>query len=153
MNILTWSLRNEAAMTKFPCEADLLNADLFPASGGPPHALFDAWREADPVHWNPPVEAYNQGRSHGLVHKGFWVLTRYQDVFDASRDQSRFTSHDEGFLIWDLDYAALLREILEQIPDIRISGEVKRLRSIWFDAIVQLPVTYTDSDATQQLSG
>ena len=38
------SLRNEATMTNFPCdaEANLLNADLFPASGGPPHELFDA---------------------------------------------------------------------------------------------------------------
>jgi cholest-4-en-3-one 26-monooxygenase len=35
--------------------------------------------------------------------KGFWVLTRYQDVFDVSRDQERFSSHDEGFVIWDLE--------------------------------------------------
>jgi cholest-4-en-3-one 26-monooxygenase len=99
-------------MTNFPCdaEANLLNADLFPASGGPPHELFDAWREADPVPWNPPVAAYSQGRSHRLVHKGFWVLTRYQDVFEVSRDPSRFTSHDEGFLIWDLDDAELARQ-------------------------------------------
>lgn len=109
---MPWSPRNEATMTNFPCdaEANLLDADLFPASGGPPHELFDVWREADPVHWNPPVEAYNQGRSHSLVHRGFWVLTRYQDVFEVSRDQSRFTSHDEGFLIWDLDDPELARQ-------------------------------------------
>lgn len=31
------------------------------------------------------------------------MLTRYQDVFDVSRDQERFSSYDEGFVIWDLE--------------------------------------------------
>ena len=65
------SLHNEATMTQISCdaEANLLDADLFPVSGGPPHELFD-----------------------------------------ASRDQARFTSHDEGFLIWDLDDVELVRQ-------------------------------------------
>ena len=41
--------------------------------------------------------------------KGFWVLTRYQDVFDVSRDQERFSSFDEGFVIWDLERDELAR--------------------------------------------
>ena len=39
--------------------------------------------------------------------KGFWVLTRYQDVFDVSRDTDRFSSFDEGFVIWDLEEGEL----------------------------------------------
>jgi cytochrome P450 len=35
------------------------------------------------------------------MHEGFWVLTRYRDVFDVSRDQSLFSSHTGGPIIWD----------------------------------------------------
>ena len=44
------------------------------------------------------------------MNKGFWVLTRYQDVFEVSRDQERFSSHDEGFLVWDLDSEQLAQQ-------------------------------------------
>ena len=42
--------------------------------------------------------------------KGFWVLTRYQDVFDVSRDQDRFSSYEAGSIIWDLGEAELERQ-------------------------------------------
>jgi cholest-4-en-3-one 26-monooxygenase len=41
--------------------------------------------------------------------KGFWVLTRYQDVFDVSMNQALFTSHD-GIVLWDLEGAELERQ-------------------------------------------
>ena len=36
-----------------------------------------------------------------------------------------------------------VHQIVTRIPDFRISGEVQRLRSIWFDAITKLPVQFT----------
>ena len=42
-----------------------------------PHPYFRALRERDPVHWNERHRA--------------WILTRYDDVFDAFRDL-RFSS-------------------------------------------------------------
>jgi hypothetical protein len=37
---------------------NLLNPGLFAAEQGPPHHLFDKWRESDPVHWNPANPEY-----------------------------------------------------------------------------------------------
>lgn len=90
--------------------SNILDPDIFPTEKGPPHALFDTWRESDPVHWNPPTPAYNPAPPVSPVTKGFWVLTRHQDVFDVSLDQERFSSHDEGFVIWDPAEAALSRQ-------------------------------------------
>jgi cholest-4-en-3-one 26-monooxygenase len=84
-----------------PTHANLLDPDIFPTEKGPPHELFDLWRETDPVHWNPTIPTYVAGQPGSSMTKGFWVLTRYQDVFDVSRDQERFSSYDEGFVIWD----------------------------------------------------
>lgn len=86
-----------------PLAANLIDPTLIPASGGPPHELFDAWREADPVHWNPPPNGYRSPMPGASVDRGFWVLTRYQDVVDVSRDQELFSSHDGGPIIWDLE--------------------------------------------------
>ena len=82
---------------------NLLNAELISEHDGPPHELFDIWRENDPVHWNPPTESYKPPPPNSGVKKGFWVLTRYQDVFDVSRNQELFSSHDGGPVIWDFE--------------------------------------------------
>lgn len=96
-------------MKHWPADANILDPDIFASEKGPPHALFDLWRRTDPVHWNPPTPAYSPDIPHSTMTKGFWVLTRYQDVFEVSRDQERFSSHDEGFVIWDLDEEELQR--------------------------------------------
>jgi cytochrome P450 len=90
--------------------ANILDPDIIPDEKGPPHATFDAWRKAAPLHWNPATAAYKPLPPVSPLTKGFWVLTRYQDVFDVSRDQERFSSHDEGFVIWDPTEAALARQ-------------------------------------------
>ena len=82
---------------------NLLDPALIPANGGPPHDLFDAWRETDPVHWNPPADRYKSPMPGASVTRGFWVLTRYQDVIDVSRNQEMFSSHEGGPIIWDLE--------------------------------------------------
>ena len=92
-----------------PFETNLGNADLIPSQGGPPHALFAAWRDKDPVHWNPAPENYHIPQPGAGLTKGFWVLTRYQDVFDASRDQDIFSSHLAGPTIWDQDAEGVAR--------------------------------------------
>ena len=33
---------------------------------------------------------------------GFYVLTKHKDVFDASRSQQIFSSHEGGPVVWDL---------------------------------------------------
>ncbi|MCY4025730.1 MAG: cytochrome P450 [Acidobacteria bacterium] len=82
---------------------NLLDPMLIPRCGGPPHELFDMWRRTDPVHWNPPSEDYESPMPGASVSRGFWVLTRYQDVVEVSRDQDLFSSHEGGPIIWDLE--------------------------------------------------
>ena len=82
---------------------NLVDPSLIPASGGPPHELFDAWRETDPVHWNPPPDNYESPMPGASVSQGFWVLTRHQDVVEVSRNQALFSSHEGGPIIWDLE--------------------------------------------------
>ena len=82
---------------------NLIDPDLIPAAGGSPHELFDAWRESDPVHWNPPVEGYDTMTPGVTLSQGFWVLTRYEDVVEVSRDQELFSSHEGGPTIWDFE--------------------------------------------------
>jgi len=89
-------------MPTLPHDTNLADASLIPTLKGPPHALFAAWREQDPVHWNPPAPDYKTDLEGAEISKGFWVLTRYDDVFEASRDQARFSSHEGGPVIWDM---------------------------------------------------
>jgi cytochrome P450 len=96
-------------MTVAELTDNLIDPDLFPAGKGPPHHLFDAWRTSTPVHWNPSNPAYTGGSPGSSGVKGFWVLTRYQDVLDVSMDQGRFTSHD-GIVLWDLEGEELERQ-------------------------------------------
>ena len=89
---------------------NLLDANIFPAERGAPHELFDMWRETDPVHWNPAITSYVSAQPNSSMTKGFWVLTRYQDVFDVSRDQEKFSSYEDGFVIWDPGPEELFRQ-------------------------------------------
>ncbi|MGI9346017.1 MAG: cytochrome P450 [Gammaproteobacteria bacterium] len=97
-------------MSTLPFETNLADADLIPTQAGPPHELFRQWREQDPVHWNPPPENYQSVMPGASIHKGFWVLTRYQDVSAVSRDQSLFSSHDGSPVIWDFEPEQLMMQ-------------------------------------------
>ena len=169
------------------------------------------------------MDGYDTMTPGVTLSQGFWVLTRYEDVVEASRDQELFSSHEGGPTIWDFEpeqleeqrvgimgmrpadhkavrklekgeniylsypaanrdpevfsdphkfditrpnadrhlafgtgphvclgarlaryqLKALLKEIVTRIPDIRPGGEMELLRSIWFNAIVKMPVTFT----------
>lgn len=88
----------------------LIDPDLFPAEQGPPHGLFDLWRQNEPVHWNPPNPAYRAPIPGDGLWKGFWVLTRYKDVYDVSMNQELFSSWEEGIVIWDMSPESLERD-------------------------------------------
>jgi len=46
-----------------------------------------------------------------------------------------------------IELNALLRQIVTPIPDFRLAGEPQWLRSIWFNAITRLPITFTPERA------
>lgn len=88
-------------MPQTDIDTNLLDPGLIPRHGGPPHELFDAWREVDPVHWNPPTDSYQSPMPGASMDRGFWVLTRYQDVVTVSRNQELFSSWEGSPVIWD----------------------------------------------------
>ena len=89
---------------------NLLDPGLFPSEQGPPHHLFDKWRANDAVHWNPPNHDYVNAMPRSSGVRGFWVLTRYKDVFDVSMDQELFSSHENGIVVWDFEGEELARQ-------------------------------------------
>jgi cholest-4-en-3-one 26-monooxygenase len=97
-------------MTVADMTENLLDPGLFPAEQGPPHHLFDKWRATDPVHWNPPNPHYVNAMPGSSGVKGFWVLTRYKDVYDVSMNQELFSSHENGIVVWDFEGEELERQ-------------------------------------------
>jgi len=80
---------------------DLSNPDVFvPAY---PHDHFRWLRQNDPVWWNP-----------SQFGSGFWVLSRYKDIWDVSLDQKTFSSARQGAIQrdWDQDQLEPQKELL-----------------------------------------
>jgi cytochrome P450 len=63
-----------------PDDADITDPDTF--VGGVPHATFERLRRTDPVSW---WAEHDGGR-------GFWAVTRYDDLLVVSRDVETFSS-------------------------------------------------------------
>jgi cytochrome P450 len=63
-----------------PDDADITDPDTF--VGGVPHATFERLRRTDPVSW---WAEHDGGR-------GFWAVTRYDDLLVVSRDVATFSS-------------------------------------------------------------
>jgi len=60
-------------------QIDLLSPSTF--VGGQPHDQFDWLRQNDPVHWHEEPGG-----------RGFWAVTRFEDVWAVDRDFSNFSS-------------------------------------------------------------
>jgi cholest-4-en-3-one 26-monooxygenase len=76
-------------------DLDLSNPDSF--VGGLPHAYFRALRREDPVHWN---EVHCDPARNG---RGFWTITKYEDIKMMSRTPEIFSSWVGGTNIFDLE--------------------------------------------------
>jgi cytochrome P450 len=74
----------EGKPVKIPTvDVDLSDPDLFVA--GYPHAAFHRLRTEAPVAWN-----------RSAVGNGFWVISKYRDVWNVSLDQRTFSSARNG---------------------------------------------------------
>ena len=63
------------------------------AQYGVPHETFDWIRANEPVYWTESAEGY----------KGFWVISKYDDVVRISKDPATFSSYRGGSNIEDYD--------------------------------------------------
>ncbi len=91
-------------MTFRPGDLDLSDPDVFAAHEGPPHEYLRMLRREAPVHWTPPP-----ARQKGMtpVVGGFWVLSKYDDVVNVSRNPKLFSSYEGGPFVWDMDEQAM----------------------------------------------
>jgi cholest-4-en-3-one 26-monooxygenase len=65
-------------------DIDIYGLDHY-EQAGPPHEQLDFLRKHDPLHWQEiPGE------------RGYWVVTKYEDLGMMSRDPKRFSSHEGG---------------------------------------------------------
>jgi cytochrome P450 len=88
-----------------PDDADITDPDTYVA--GVPHATFERLRRADPVSWWPE---HDGGR-------GFWAVTRYDDLLRVSRDVETFSSA-QGIRLEEMtpDEAVARRTMMELDP-------------------------------------
>ena len=77
-------------MTLTSQDIDLSDHDAFVA--GVPHAAFATLRREDPVHWNPETDG-----------RGFWAVTRYEDIRAIHRNPAVFSSEIGGTSLEDLE--------------------------------------------------
>ncbi|HLX38164.1 MAG TPA: hypothetical protein VKR29_10195, partial [Candidatus Binataceae bacterium] len=73
---------------------DLVSASSY--ANGQPHDQFRWLRENDPVHWHEQTTA-----------RGFWAVTRYQDVWTIGRDAKTYSSYAGGIMLDDPDAFSL----------------------------------------------
>lgn len=87
-------------------EIDIADPAIYEA--GIPHNAFRSLRDTSPVHWHEWSD-----RS-----KGFWAITRHEDIVAISRDPATYSSAAEHVMLFDLDPDELeaRRSLLETDP-------------------------------------
>lgn len=85
------------------------NNDLMKIDGGVPYEYFATLRREAPVHWNEPAldGAIVQELGDTYEHKGFWVLSKYDDVMLASKDTERFSAWENSVIWIDLSQSEM----------------------------------------------
>jgi len=71
-----------------PIDLEVLDPDTF--ENGVPHEAFATVRETAPVYWQEQETHWD---------KGFWVVTRYEDIQEVSRTPEVFSSWERGSLL------------------------------------------------------
>jgi cholest-4-en-3-one 26-monooxygenase len=95
-----------------PGDLDLSDPDMFVAHGGPPHAYLEVLRREAPVFWQAPPAIQ---KTLSPVQKGYWVLTRYDDVIHVSKHPKLFSSFEGGPYLWDMDEPSLAGQRLTML--------------------------------------
>lgn len=98
-------------MTKCPvdladpglCPVNLADPELVVKGKGPDYKTLSQMRAEKPVYWNPAPENYNSDGKKALrLDKGFWVVTRHDDLTAVSRNPKLFSSAKASHLLWDV---------------------------------------------------
>ncbi|BFM15712.1 cytochrome P450 [Maricurvus nonylphenolicus] len=87
-------------MTKYE-EFNILDLSIIADNKGPAVEYFEYLRKNAPVKWNPATESYKSKNDLLTMDKGFWILTKHEDVQAVSRNTKLFSSAEGGPLLWD----------------------------------------------------
>jgi cytochrome P450 len=82
-----------------PGDVNLGDPDQLLEVGMPPYEYLAVLRREAPVHWNPAPDRPIGGNMP--LNRGFWVLSKYEDVDMASRDAEVFSSWLGGPVLYD----------------------------------------------------
>ncbi len=84
-------------MESTPGTISLFDPDTY--QGGPPHAYLRRLRREAPVCWHP--QPGPGVKSSSQLETGYWVLSKYQDVIDVSRNPHVFSSYVGTSFLFD----------------------------------------------------
>jgi len=112
-------------MDTAPGALNLFDPDSY--RGGPPHAYLRRLRREAPVCWHEAPDA--SVRSSSRLETGHWLLTRYQDVVDVSRNPRVFSSSVGTAFLFD-PAADQLPGLQAQLINMDPPGHVKYRRLV-----------------------
>ena len=81
---------------------------------GFPHEVFSALRREAPVWWHPPPENTDFGG------RGFWVLSRYDDIQSANRDTDLFSALEGPSLLSPKEIKGTMMVAMDGAPHTRL---------------------------------
>lgn len=99
-----------AGRTLSPGAINLASQSDMASIGEAPYEYFAVLRAEAPVHWNPPQEVENER----LRTAGFWVLSKYDDVANVSKDAARFSAWENTVLWTDVKQNPIALEAQRQ---------------------------------------
>ena len=125
---------------------DLSDHDAF--VDGVPHEAFAALRRQDPVHWNPEPDG-----------RGFWAVTRYEDIRTVHRSPQIFSSEIGGTSLEDLEpeYIESRKSMIDMDPphhdELRAIVNRRftpRAVTVWENQVRQVARTVIDEALTKE---
>ena len=136
-------------------DIDLTQSDLY--RQGFPHDVFTALREQAPVWRHPETPGFE--RTGG---RGFWVLSRYEEIRDVNRQADRFLScggpglgyEGMGLMLTDMDGEAHLRQrkLISSGFTPRMTRRLEDLAREWAISIIEAAVDRENVEFVQEVA-
>ena len=147
----------ESAIDRTYLEVDLTDSGLY--ANGFPHEVFTALRQFAPVKWQPFPEAFM-----GSDDEGFWVLSKHEDVQEASHNPELFSAFDgpqlshqpemAGTMLVSMDGRSHLRQrrLISAGFTPRMVGHLERQIRQWAESIVDVAMEREECDFVSEIA-
>ena len=142
-------------------DVDLTDHDVFAAAV--PHAYSAHLRRHDPVHWMP------EPSTPGYTARGFWSVTRYEDIVEVSRDVETYSSQIGASALEDLEpdalearksmidvdppeHTALRRAVTHPFTRRAVAGYADRVRAVVTEVLDDALASEGEFDAVEEIA-